>query len=203
MTASMRRLAQLTTTALATIGIAAGTATAAESAASTAGGDVAACPAATSMPIEKVSDARSEHALLCLINRERSRAGARPLRANRCLARSALAHARDMVRRRYFAHDSRDGRGFDERILATGYAPPPATWIVGENLAWGASPAGDAAWVMRAWMGSPGHRDNLLRKAFSEIGLAAVAGAPVGGGGARATWAADFGAHSGGSGRCG
>ncbi len=164
--------------------------------------DVAACPASDAMPIASVSDERSERALLCLVNRERARAGMRPLRLNRCLARAADGHARDMVRERYFAHESRDGTSFDERILATGYAPAGARWTVGENLAWGAAPAGDAAWVMSAWMNSRDHRANLLRASFRDVGLAAVAGAPVAADGARATWAADFGVH-GGRGRCG
>lgn len=165
--------------------------------------DVAACPASNAMPVASVSAERSERALLCLVNRERARAGVRPLRLNRCLAWAAAGHARDMVRERYFAHDSRDGTSFDERILATGYAPRGARWTVGENLAWGVAPGGDAAWVMRAWMHSRDHRANLLRASFREIGLAAVAGAPVSANGPRATWAADFGAHDGGRGRCG
>ena len=175
----------------------------ARAAAGAAKADVAACPAADAMPIASVSAARSERALLCLVNRERARAGVPPLRLNRCLARAAAGHARDMVRQRYFAHESRDGTGFDERILATGYAPRGARWTVGENLAWGAAPAGDAAWVMAAWMHSRDHRANLLRASFRDVGLAAVAGAPAGGDGARATWAAEFGAHDGGRGRCG
>ncbi|HST38670.1 MAG TPA: CAP domain-containing protein [Conexibacter sp.] len=175
----------------------------ASAAPSAAQSDAAACPAANAMPTATVSAARSEQALLCLINRERAHAGARPLRANRCLARAAEGHARDMVRRRYFQHSSPDGRDFAARILATGYAPPSARWTVGENLAWGAAPAGDAAWVVNAWMNSRAHRENLLRGSFRDIGLAAVAGAPVGGDGPRATWAAEFGALSGGRGRCG
>lgn len=164
--------------------------------------DVAACPAAGAMPVAAVSAERSERALLCLVNRERARAGQRPLRLNHCLSRAAEAHARDMVRERYFAHDSRDGTGFAERILATGYARG-TRWTVGENLAWGADPAGDAAWVMSAWMNSRDHRANLLRASFRDVGLAAVPGAPVDADGARATWAADFGTHDGERGRCG
>jgi uncharacterized protein YkwD len=161
-----------------------------------------ACPASDAMPVASVSAARSERALLCLVNRERARAGVRQLRPDACLERAAQGHALEMVRARYFAHDSRDGRSFEQRILATGYAPRGAHWTLGENLAWGAAPAGDAAWVLAAWMRSRGHRANLLRASFRDVGVAAVAGAPVEVGGPRATWAADFGAHDGGRGRC-
>ncbi|MBB4661166.1 CAP domain-containing protein [Conexibacter arvalis] len=155
-----------------------------------------ACAAARTVPATAASAARSARALLCLVNRERTRSDLPPLRVNRCLERAAAGHARDMVRRRYFAHTSPDGRAFDARILATGYAPPPARWTLGENLAWG----GDAAWVVGAWMRSSGHRANMLRARFREIGVAAVPGAPVpraADAPPRATFAATFGARSG------
>lgn len=164
-----------------------------------------ACPAAATVPASAASAARSERALLCLINRERARYDLPALRANRCLARAADGHVRDMVRNRYFSHDSQDGRGFDDRILATGYAPQPERWTLGENLAWGVAPGGDPAWVLDAWMDSRGHRANVLRGSFREAGVAAVPGAPVALGAgpvARATYAVDFGAHTGGGGHC-
>lgn len=111
-----------------------------------------------------------------------------------------------MVARRYFAHRSPDGRDFADRILATGYAPRGARWTVGENLAWGSAPAGDPAWVIDAWMDSAGHRENVLRSSFRDVGIAAVPGAPgaaVSGSAPRATYAAEFGAYSGTRGRCG
>lgn len=170
-----------------------------------AAGAPAACPAAHAIPSADDGSARSEHALLCLLNRERADAGLRQLEPNRCLARAAAGHARDMVARRYFAHRSPDGRGFAERILATGYAPSGASWTVGENLAWGAAPAGDPAWVIEAWMESRGHRENVLRASFRDVGVAAVPGVPVAaasGSGPRATYAVEFGAVNGRRGRC-
>ena len=164
-----------------------------------------ACPAASAVPATAAAADRSERSLLCLINRERARAGLRPLRPNRCLARAAAGHVRDMVRHRYFAHTSRDGRSFARRIRATGYAPPTARWTVGENLAWGAAPAGDPAWVVRAWLRSPGHRANLLSARFRDAGVGVAPGAPVAlaaAAPARATYAVDFGAQGGRGGRC-
>lgn len=156
------------------------------------------------MPSASASETRPEQSLVCMINRERARAGARPLESNRCLARAADRHARDMVAQRYFAHRSRDGRSFEERILATGYVPRSASWTVGENLAWGAAPAGDPAWVIGAWMDSPPHRENLLRGAFRHVGVAAVPGSPLAkdADGPAATYAVEFGAHSPGRDRC-
>lgn len=198
-TASRRRLAALAVAtallALAAALLAPGGAQAAARAAAEDG--EGACPsAARSVPATAAGADRAERALICLVNRERARQELPPLRVNRCLARAADGHVRDMVEHRYFDHTSRDGRRFDERILATGYAPPPARWTVGENLAWGS----DAAWVVGAWMRSSGHRANVLNARFREIGVAAVPGAPIARadeGPPRATYAAEFGARSG------
>jgi uncharacterized protein YkwD len=196
-TASRRRPAA---TALATALLALACAVAAPAAAPAArarkADDAGACTSGRTVPAGAADADRSERALICLLNRERVREGLPALRVNRCLARAADGHARDMVEHRYFDHTSRDGRRFDERILATGYAPPPARWTVGENLAWG----GDPAWVVGAWMRSSGHRANVLSARFREIGVAAVPGAPVpraDGAPPRATYAAEFGARSG------
>lgn len=196
-TASRRRTTALAfATALLALGWALSAPGGAHAARARKADDAGACAASRTVPASSASADRAERALICLVNRERARADLPPLRANRCLARAADGHARDMVEQRYFDHDSRDGRHFDERILATGYAPPPARWTVGENLAWG----GDAAWVVGAWMRSSGHRANVLSARFREIGVAAVPGAPVaqdGDGPPRATYAAEFGARSG------
>jgi uncharacterized protein YkwD len=123
--------------------------------------------------------AHVERALLCLVNRVRRRAGLRALRVNRCLDRAAERHARDMVARRYFAHSSSSGAGLGQRARAFGYAARRPHWVVGENLAWGAGPASRARWVVRAWMRSPGHRQNILTGRFRHVGVAAVRGTPV------------------------
>jgi uncharacterized protein YkwD len=166
-----------------------------------------ACPAAHAYPRATASARRVDEAVLCLIDRERARAGLAPLRRNRCLARAAQGHARDMVRRHYFAHTSRNGRTPVQRIFATGYVPPGSRWLLGENLAWGINPTGDPAWVVRAWMHSPAHRANVLRRGFRDVGVAAVAGVPVRVRGTgtlpRATYAIELGAHGGGHSRCG
>ena len=59
---------------------------------------------------------RSRDATLCLLNRVRTRHGLAPLRLNAKLAHAADRHSRDMVRHRYFAHNSRDGRSPFDRV---------------------------------------------------------------------------------------
>ena len=74
-----------------------------------------------------------------------------------------------MAAQNYFAHDSKDGRTFSQRISATGYAWSTA----GENIAAGYSSV-DA--VMDGWIQSAGHCANLMNANFSEIGVACVPG---------------------------
>ena len=44
-------------------------------------------------------------------------------------------------------------------------------------------------------MESAGHRENILRPSFREIGIGIELGVPAGGGGSGATYTADFGAR--------
>jgi uncharacterized protein YkwD len=130
-------------------------------------------------------------ATLCLINAERRARGLAPLRQDRRLAAAGRRHARDMVRARYFAHDSRSGSEFHERIVRTGYARGRRATL-GENLAWGTGAYAAPRRIVEGWMNSPGHRANILRRDFREIGIAVVAGTPrVGRDGA--TYATEFG----------
>ena len=132
-------------------------------------------------------------AVLCLHNRDRAVHGLPALRENAKLRRAAEGHSADMVEQSYFAHDSLSGADMAERILRTGYARGRG-WSLGENIAWGTGSLATPAEIQRAWMESPGHRANILRRQFREIGIGVVVGAPVGSGGG-ATYTADFGVH--------
>jgi len=136
----------------------------------------------------------AREATLCLLNRVRADHGLPPLRLNAKLSRVAGQHSRDMVRRRYFAHDSRNGRSPFARMLAAHYVPRNASWWLGENIGWGGGWLGQPIAMVRAWMHSPPHRANILSRHFRDIGIGIAAGAPVGGSGA--TYTTDFGSHS-------
>jgi len=88
---------------------------------------------------------------------------------NTQLTQAADGHSQDMAAQNYFSHTSLDGRTFDQRISATGYAWSTA----GENIA--AGYAGVDA-VMDGWIKSPGHCENLMNANFAEIGVACVPG---------------------------
>jgi len=130
-------------------------------------------------------------ATVCLLNVERRRHGRARLRANNGLALAGQRHARDMVRKRYFAHNSRSGRDFKDRIVRTGYTRGSAS-ILGENLAWGSHNLATPRAIVRSWMRSPGHRANILQPKFRHIGIGIVRAAPTTANNA-ATYAAEFG----------
>ncbi len=137
---------------------------------------------------------RARDATLCLLNRARTRHGLPSLRLNAKLSHAADRHSRDMVRHRYFAHDSRNGRSPFDRMRATHYVPRSASWWLGENIGWGSGSLMQPIAMVRMWMHSPPHRANILSRHFRDIGIGIAPGAPVGGGGA--TYTTDFGQHS-------
>jgi uncharacterized protein YkwD len=83
------------------------------------------------------------------------------------LRAAARLHARDMAREGYFSHDSRDGRTVLQRVRSAGFGG----CAVGENIAQG-QPTPEA--VVDAWMGSPGHCQNMLAPQFTALGVGYV-----------------------------
>lgn len=98
-----------------------------------------------------------------LVNTERADADLPAQAWDRELAVAAQLHAEDMVDNDYFDHTSLDGRSFSDRAQDAGYEGFPR----GENIAAGQQTPQQ---VMEAWMGSTGHRQNILSDA-DEIGV--------------------------------
>jgi uncharacterized protein YkwD len=133
----------------------------------------------------------AKHATLCLLNRERTGRGLRPLHLNRKLNRAAGGHAADMVAQHFFAHESLNGATFEARIVRTGWTRSRRAYTLGENIGWGGGSLSTPRAMVRGWMASAGHRANILAREFSAIGIGIANGAPTGGSGA--TYATDFG----------
>ena len=131
-------------------------------------------------------------AVLCLHNRVRTEHGLPALRENKRLRRAAVAHSKDMVRDGFFEHTTPQGVTMVERILRARYVREDQGWAFGENLAWGTGSFGTPRGAVEAWMDSPGHRANLLRAAYREVGIGVVLGVPVSDA-AGATYTVDFG----------
>lgn len=155
------------------------------------------CANADALPGQARADDLAD-ATRCLVNDERKRRGLGVLRPDRRLARAGEGHARDMVRHRYFGHNSQTGGSFVMRIERSGYLRGARSWRVGENLAWGTGGLSTPRAVVRSWMSSAGHRANILHRRYRELGAAVVFEAPVDGTFAvAATYTHEFGARGG------
>jgi uncharacterized protein YkwD len=127
-------------------------------------------------------------ALMCLVNRERAARGVRPLRRDHRLRRAADRHARDMARRRYFAHQRSGGPDLGARLKRAGWRGKAA----GETIAYGCGRVSTPRAAVRGWMNSPGHASILLSNGYGRGGPAVAKPAPVRCGGG-ATWVLDVG----------
>lgn len=101
-----------------------------------------------------------------LVNIERqNNGGLPPLKHNALLDNSAQTHSTNMAERDFFSHCDLDTQSsMSDRITAAGYVWNSA----GENIA-AVQTTPEA--VMTAWMNSSGHRANILRNTFEEIGV--------------------------------
>jgi uncharacterized protein YkwD len=105
-----------------------------------------------------------EQAVLDLTNAERKKADLPPLTANPKLFEAARGHAANMAKQNKLEH-TLDGKTLADRVIATGYKFSRA----GENIGGKQQTPKDA---VNAWMNSPLHKDNLLNKRFTDVGLA-------------------------------
>ena len=149
------------------------------------------CTNTSVMPTPETVDA-VRAAILCLHNQIRAQKDLPLLKENAKLRKAALGHSSAMVGQGYFDHTSPDGSTFVDRVIGAGYAKRNDGWTLGENLAWGTGDLSSAQGLMDAWMSSSGHKANILKKAYREVGIGIRLGVPsdeaVG-----ATVTADFG----------
>ncbi|WP_255485522.1 CAP domain-containing protein [Sporosarcina sp. BP05] len=118
-------------------------------------------------PAETTSDASVsaiEKAVLDLTNVERQKAGLKPLLTDAKLMNSARQKSTDMASKGYFSHTSPTyGSPFDQ-MKSNGITYKSAA----ENIAMGQRSAEE---VVKGWMNSPGHRQNILTPGFTHIGI--------------------------------
>jgi uncharacterized protein YkwD len=153
----------------------------------------AACPDEDLVPRREADLPDYERAVLCLVNEERVRRDRSRLSVDRRLARAGERHARDMVERGYFSHESLGGLRPVDRLRRVGYGSSRRSWMLGEVLAWGTSRRARPRSIVAAWMDSPGHRAAILEPAFDEAGAGAATGTPRRARGGGVTVAVEFG----------
>lgn len=105
-----------------------------------------------------------QKAMISAVNAERKKVWAKNLNLHAKLNAAAQKHAEYMNATDDFAHTSKAGQRFDERINNEDYVYSYA----GENIARGQP---DIKTVMITRMNSPGHKANIIDKKFTEIGV--------------------------------
>jgi hypothetical protein len=114
-------------------------------------------------PSQAACPSSLEEEVLLLVNQERAAHNLPPLVMDDRLLVAAKGHALDMATHDFVSHTGSDGSSAAQRIVAAGYQ---GSW--GENAAGGyTTPAA----VVDAWMGSTGHRANILSPNFDHIGV--------------------------------
>jgi uncharacterized protein YkwD len=145
------------------------------------------------LAVTPATKTRAEASAVCIVNKVRRRRGRRELKTNAQLYNAAEKHATDMVQGQYFSHVSKGGTTAAARMRAAGYPSTAGGAQVGENLAWGSGTYSTPAAIVQSWMNSPGHRQNILRRAYREAGLAIALGTPVPASGEAGTYVQTFG----------
>lgn len=102
-------------------------------------------------------------------NKERQALGLSALSENSALDQAAQMKAKNMFEENYWAHFSPSGKDPWGFILGAGYKFS----FAGENLARNFYNSDD---VVRAWMKSPAHKENIVNPNYEEIGIAVVDG---------------------------
>ena len=102
-------------------------------------------------------------------NQERSKLGLPALKYNSLLSQSATQKAQDMFANNYWAHTSPSGTTPWNFFKNVGYKYS----VAGENLA---RDFYDTESLMKAWMNSPTHKENIISSKYQEIGIGVVNG---------------------------
>ena len=106
--------------------------------------------------------------MLALVNTARAESGLGALTLEPRLMLAACRHAQDLAQGGPLSHRGRDGSDVTDRVLSSGYVFAMAA----ENLAAGVPTADETVWL---WLGSPGHRRNILTPEFDHAGIANMA----------------------------
>ncbi len=115
-------------------------------------------PKKIKLSIKGTLDYEESFAVLDLINKERAKAGLKPLKMDKKLLDAAMKRAEENIV--YYDHKRPDGSTFN--TVDTSFSD------MGENIAIGYHNAQE---VMNGWMNSPGHKANILDPDYKSVGV--------------------------------
>ncbi|HTU19863.1 MAG TPA: CAP domain-containing protein [Gemmataceae bacterium] len=115
----------------------------------------------------KLEMTKEEQALLKLLNEKRAKKDLLALRPHPLLIKAAREQSKNMAKQRKMEHDL-NGKKLGQRVDAAGY-----NWgKVSENLAMAEDGEPPLSAIVKDWMESAQHRENLLDKNVTETGVA-------------------------------
>ncbi|MFC7133752.1 MULTISPECIES: CAP domain-containing protein [Salinibaculum] len=142
---------------------------------------------------ENVNETAVERAVHQRINQVRRERGLQQLRYDKQLHNIADGHSEDMADRGYFSHNAPDGSDFSDRYEAAGYdcrvaisgsqyatgaeniaytfADTDIRTNSGETVDYNGNETRIGYGLVRQWMNSPGHRENILRRYWKNEGI--------------------------------
>jgi uncharacterized protein YkwD len=136
------------------------------------------CEHARSSP-KKVSARKAQGAVFCLLNNARQRHGLRRLRRNDELTRASADHTGYMRRHDCFEHQCSGEASIDGRLHRVHYLHSGLRyWRYGENIGYGIRHWASPKAMVKAWMHSPPHRENILDPDFRDLGIGVKWGTP-------------------------
>jgi len=131
--------------------------------------------------------------MTCLTNYARTHSGLRPLQPSPVLNNAGTAKLAADVSCGEFSHTP-CGRPFE--VVFSAYLRGATSYALGENIAWGTGSLGAPRQIMREWLHSKEHRENILRGSFTEIGIGYLANQVFQGFSDGSLWSQEFGARS-------
>lgn len=121
---------------------------------------------------------QAEIAVRCLTNAARREQGLDELRFDERLARAAATRSNDMAEANFFGHQGPGNSNVRTAVSRTGWTPENESWLLGENIGWAGGKGATPARLMRSWLNSRSHRENLFAPHFETTGVGAVAAVP-------------------------
>ena len=131
--------------------------------------------------------------MLCLTNYARTQEGLQPLRLNASLNAAGQAKLAGDLSCGEFSHTP-CGRPFTD--VFTAYVGGATSYALGENIAWGTGTYGTPREAMNGWLHSSGHRENILRAGYRELGIGYLADQRFQGYEGASLWSQEFGART-------
>jgi len=140
-----------------------------------------------------LSTSEGERVMRCMHNYARARVGRAALRTSSLLQSSSNRKTGDLIACG-FSHTA-CGRSMTYWFNQVGYTSC-RSWRAGENIAWGTGSLRTVRSIMRGWLHSDGHRNNLLSVSYRDAGFGLRKGR-MSGRSSASVWTAHFGYRSG------